>query len=99
MVEPCTSSGEITSSKAVAARPGKLYALHVTADGTNAATVIVYDNATTNSGTILAEVVVKAGETLGAPQLPNAGVLANNGIYVSISGTGAKCVVHFTLGN
>ena len=92
-----TSSGEKTSSAAILAMPGALQTVVVTADGTNQATVILYDNASAASGTILARVIVDAGLVFESLHL-TIPVVALNGIYASISGTGAACVVHYTIG-
>ena len=92
-----TSSGEKTSSSAILAMPGALRSVSVTADNTNQATVIIYDNASAASGTILARIIVDAGlvyETF----IPPTPIVALNGLYASISGTGAACVVHYTIG-
>lgn len=92
-----TSSGELTSSQAVLAAPGAIAVVSVTADGTNAADVIVYDNPSAASGTVLAHVKVKATDVFDMLHLTVPAV-ANNGIYVSISGTGAKAVIHYLRG-
>lgn len=99
MNEVATSSGLKSSSAVIAARPARLLGLQVLADGTNAATVIIYDNASAASGTILAKVIVDATLTAQDARIPLCGVAANNGIYASISGTGAECIVHYSLGN
>ena len=91
-----TSSGEKTSSTSILSGPGAVHTILVTADGTNAATVVVYDN-TDASGTILARVVVDAGATFENCHLTTP-VVANTGIYLSVSGTGAAAVVHYTVG-
>lgn len=78
--------------------PGRLRGLSVIADGTNAATVILYDNASAASGTVLAKVVVDATLTYADLNLPAAGVICNEGIYLDVSGTGAECVVYFDRG-
>jgi hypothetical protein len=91
-----TSSGEKTASAAIVTGPGALQTVIVTADGTNAATVVIYDSLSA-AGTILARVVVDAGLVFESLHL-TIPVVANTGIYLSISGTGAAAVVHYTTG-
>lgn len=98
MTGPCTSSGLVSASAVISAYPGRLRGLSVGADGTNAATVILYDNASAASGTVLAKVVVDATTTHDEVHIPDDGVVVNNGIYASISGTGAECVVYYDRG-
>lgn len=95
MSEQVKSSGRLTVSTAVFAQRCSLYALMVETDGTNAATVIVYDNATAASGTILAKMIVP-GTSSGREVVFPYGVKALNGLYVSIAGTGAPAAtIHF----
>ena len=64
-------------------------------DGTNVATIEVFDG-TDDTGVLLAKVVCPAGSTVaytgGAMHLP---VRAVTGIYVKITGTGAGAVLHW----
>jgi hypothetical protein len=78
-------------------QPGKLTSLQVIADGTNAATVILYDNASAASGNVLAKIIVDAGATYESMTW-DAPIDALNGIYLDISGTGAECVVGYQAG-
>lgn len=91
------SSGRKTSSTSVLASSGYLCSLIAEADGTNAATITLYDNPSAASGTILAKIVVDAGATYESlsPMVP---IVANSGIYVDISGTGAAAIVHLSRG-
>lgn len=90
------SSGLKVADAAIAARPARLHSVQVIGDGTNAATAIIYDNASAASGTVLAKIVVDAGATY-EDWLSEVGVEALNGIYLDISGTGAEAVVHYSL--
>jgi len=74
---PKTSSGSATTQSSL------LFGVQCDAAGT----VTIYDNASAASGTILA--VGKAGDTV----VFNNPVVANNGIYVSMTGTGAIAYV------
>lgn len=86
-------SGEKTSSVAISAIPCLFTGIEVITDGTNPATVILYDNATTNSGTKLCEITVVGAENYGGFTPPP--TKAHNGIYAAISGTGASCIVFY----
>ena len=81
------SSGAFTTSQVVVARPALLSDLGVQTDGTAAVTVLLYDNATTNSGTVLAFAYVPIGSTLGAWNCPKP-LAAAAGIYAAVTGTG-----------
>lgn len=86
------SSGSLAASTLVFTGKALLAAVSVGADGTNPATVIVYDN-TAASGTILFQTVVPAGARNQTVVfvLP---VQAKTGLYVSVAGTGASAVIH-----
>jgi hypothetical protein len=92
-VEVTESSGLLTSDTAVMPKAGILVALVVITDGTNNATAIVYDNASTASGTVLAKVVVTGSDNMGGELKINA--IARNGLFLDISGTGAEAIVRF----
>lgn len=95
---PATSSDLLSASAAIMVYPGRLMGLTVLTDGTNAATVTIYDNASAASGLVLAKLIVPGATSSVAQRLPDFGVVANNGIYASISGTGAACIVLFDRG-
>lgn len=65
----------------------------ITTDGTNNATVIVYDN-NAASGTIKWRQTVKGSEFVGGGLLPWP-VEMENGYYVAVSGTGAKYIPYY----
>src|SRR5882757_9804218 len=90
----CLSTGLITASAVVSDHKDYLNGVLITTDGTNAATVIVYDNASAASGKILAKGVV-AGATNQFHIAYHRGLQASNGLYVSIAGTGAGAQVYF----
>lgn len=91
------SSGELAASAVVSNAPGAVACISVTADGTNTADVTLYDSATAASGTVLAHVVVPANSKFDMLHL-TVPCQVLNGIYASVSGTGAKCVVYFYKG-
>jgi|SRR6185437_715653 len=92
------SSGLLSSSKALSTINGRLQGLIVLTDGTNAATVIIYDNPSAGSGTVLAKLIVPGASSSASLYIPEGGIQANAGLYCSISGTGAAAVVHYSLG-
>lgn len=96
MNNPSTSSGLLSSSTTVSLLPGRLYGLQVLTDGTNAATVIVYDiNGSSVSGErVLAKIIVAGASRYSAINFVN-GVVANKGLRAEISGTGAEAVVYY----
>lgn len=85
-----------SSSAAVVAHATEFYGAHLTA-GSATGTATLYDNATTNSGTVICTLSAVTGAADDV-QLPADKFLACvNGIYASISGTGASLTV-FTAG-
>lgn len=94
---PVTSSGRKTSDTAISAAPSYLHGLILENDGTNASSVIIYDNASAASGTILAKILLPASSTvLSLPVTFNNPVMANNGIYADVSGTGCAVTVYYS---
>jgi hypothetical protein len=88
---PAKSSGQKSASVAIVTGPGLLRGLIVEADGTNAATAIVYDG-TSAAGTELMKIIVDATSTHEA-EIFEHGISADTGIYLALSGTGAKAIV------
>jgi len=89
------SSGVIASSAVVSKYPCLLTDLAVYANGTNGATVILYDNASAASGTVIGKVILPTTSYSGGLINP-VPVKALNGVYVSITGTGASAIVFTT---
>lgn len=94
LVDTLKSSGEKTASAAIKASRGYLGGALVLTDGTNDATVILYDNASAGSGAKLSEMVVAGADNYGRVVFPLP-VAFVNGCYASISGTGASCIVYY----
>ena len=90
-----TSSGLLNGSGIVVARPARFTDLTVITDGTNQATVVCYDNASTNSGNVIGKVIVP-GASLSGGIIMSVPVRASLGIYCTLavanSGTGAFIV-------
>lgn len=88
------SSGILTAGTTVIAT-GKaiLSGIMVVSDNTNIATITVYDNASTGSGTVLAKctATTNTGANSIAFVTP---VRADNGITAVVTGTGASGVVY-----
>ena len=87
MKNPATSSGLKSADAVIMAMPGTFKGLIVITDGTNAATVTLYDNASAASGTVLAKMVVAGADSSKELVVGECGVVANNGIYADVSGT------------
>ncbi len=92
-IETCQSSGLLAASAVVSNRPAKLCAVTII-DAAAACTVILYDSATTNSGTILAQINATVNASTNS-QVFHIPVEALNGIYAAVTGTGVGCIVHF----
>lgn len=88
------SSGEKTASAVISAGPCLLTGAMVITDSSNDATLVLYDNASAASGTVLGEFKVAAADFYGGRGWQNP-VQCFNGIYASISGTGASYVVEY----
>ena len=82
-----------TSSAVVSAVPASVYAVVLTATS-DTATAILYDNATTNSGTIICK--LSAATLTSAVFQPGVRLTAANGIYVALTGTTPSCTVVHT---
>lgn len=88
------SSGVQSADGVIFAGRNRVNAITVLTDGTNAATLDLYDNATTNSGTIKVK-----GKCIGTNLVNHIifenPVLFENGIYADVTGTGASYIVFF----
>lgn len=97
MSVPATSSDRRTADAAILARPGRLMGLVLEGDGTNACNVILYDNASAASGTVLYKLALKAssGDLINPAIIPSEGIACLNGIYADVTGTGAAYIVQY----
>ena len=95
----CRSSGVKTASSAIFSGQCRLVSVHAVLTGTATTTIKVFDNSSAASGTELTRLIVKP-----SPDAPSIiefdmhGVLAVNGLYLSISsgaGEGAAVSVEF----
>jgi len=94
-VQTTLSSGIVTSDSAIITESGVLVAIIVFTDGVNDATVVVYDNDSAASGTVLGKVIVKGADNMGGELKINARV--TNGIFVDVSGTGAEVLIRYII--
>ena len=92
-VEVTESSGILTSDGVVLDNPGILVAIVVLTDGSNNATVTIYDNASAASGKVLGKVIVLGADQMGGELKINA--LARNGLFLDISGTNAEALIRY----
>jgi hypothetical protein len=76
----------------------KLHGVYVISDASNVASVVIYDNPSAASGTVLAKLSIPASTT--APQFItfNHPITASTGLYADVSGTGANYIVYFSPG-
>jgi hypothetical protein len=87
------SSYLLTSSTLVYTGSCALWRVKIITDGTNAATVIIYDN-TSAEGNVLDQTTVPGASYYGGGNWIRP-VGAAIGLYAAISGTGAKCIVEY----
>ena len=88
------SSGEQTSSAAIYAGSAYITGVEVITDGTNDAKLILYDNATAASGTVVLEMTVAGANNFGGRE-PTFPPHCYNGIYGAITGTDASFIVEY----
>jgi len=88
------SSGLETSDAAVVAAKCLFYGVEIITDGTNAASIIVYDNASAASGTEVFKGTVAGANNFGGVTFEHP-VEMFNGIFVDVSGTGAAYIVYW----
>jgi hypothetical protein len=93
-----TSSDLKSADAAISAIGGYVHGVTLIPDGTNACSIVIYDNATTNTGLVLVKLALPATTT--APQVItfNNPVSANKGIFADVSGTGANYIVYYSQG-
>ena len=94
--EGAVSSGEQTADAAIYADAAWLTGIWVITDGTNDAKVIVYDNASAASGTVIGEITITGSGNFGGRDFPFP-VKMYNGIYVDVTGTGASYIIEYTV--
>ncbi len=93
------SSGYKTSDAAIAATGAKLHGIILLSDASNAASVVVYDNASAASGTKVGFMTVPASTTAPNSIIFNYPIMCSNGIYADVTGTGATYIILYSLGD
>lgn len=86
------SLGESTADGVIRSGRTRLAAVEIITDGSNNATVILYDN-TAASGTKVFEGGAVGADLSKFIEFPRP-VKCDNGLYLDISGTGASCIVY-----
>ncbi len=93
MARGCVSSGELSSSADVYTGAALLWGVNILSDKTNDPKIIITDG---NGGTVIYEreldVSLEGFERYDP--FPK-GIEVMTSIYLTISGTGAKCVIHY----
>ena len=94
------TSGSLTGTTTLLTGRAFLNSVHLFGDGTNAATVTIYDN-TAGSGTIIAKLVLPAATATALYEdfVPNKPIRGDTGLTVVVSGTGASAIVSFGAGS
>jgi len=87
------SSGRLTTSTLIFNGRNRINAITLIADGTNAASISIYDN-NAATGKVAAKVSAKAGEVLVHVVFENP-VFLDLGLYAALTGTGAEAFVFF----
>ena len=92
----CEGSGEITASQTIFSGSGFLTSLMVYTDGTNDATITLYDSATGALGKILVILPVTGANDYGGRIWPGSAFRSfSDGIYAVVSGEGASTIVEY----
>ena len=90
------SSGLKSADAAIAAGRNRVNAITLLSDGTNACSVILYDNATAASGTEVGKVSIGAASLKKTEHVVFENpVICELGIYADVTGTGAEYIVYF----
>ena len=88
------SSGLKSADALIATGRNRINAIILNGDGTNAASVTIYDN-TSASGKVVDKVTIGANHVHGDQHIFTNPILCENGIYADVTGTGAEYVVFF----
>ena len=92
----CTSTGSKSAGGQTVAQSAFLFNAELISDGTNAATLSIYQG-TSSSDVLLAVLKVPAATTVPMVVSYNSPPVANNGIFTVLTGTGATFVLHYSL--
>jgi hypothetical protein len=90
------SSGIKSADAVIATGRNRVNAITLLSDGTNACSVVVYDNASAASGTAVGKVSIGAASLKKTEHVVFENpVLCEDGIYADVTGTGAEYIVYF----
>ena len=87
------SSGLKTTDAIIAVGKNRINAVTLIG-GSTASSVIIYDNASSASGTVLAK-LTQATNLVTTSMIFTNPIYAENGIYADVSGTAAEYIVHY----
>ncbi len=93
------SSGYKTADAVISGTGALLHGVILLTDASNAANVIIYDNATTSSGDKVAILKIPASTTAPQSIIFNSPIECNKGIYADVTGTNATYIVLYSSGN
>ena len=93
MTSPSYSSGLKTADGVIRASKGILTGVHLISDGTNDATLVIYDNASAGTGTEVFKITISGTDDSIPINLPNNGVYCTNGIYADITTAGTMSYI------
>lgn len=88
------SSGLRAASAAIANGRNRINAVTLITDGINTASLLIYDNASAASGTVVVKVTAAAAQNTVHLVFENP-VVVENGIYADVTGTGAGYIVFY----
>ena len=90
----CATSGVLGSSDVVTASRCKLVSIHVTSNSSNSNVIKIFDNASAASGTEIVRINTSAANNVTAfnMEYDMHGVIAANGLYCDITGSGSCSV-------
>ncbi len=88
------TTGLLTADTAVLAKAGYFYGIEVITNGVDDSTVIVYDNASAATGTVIFKAKVAAASNFGGG-IFNIPIEVKNGIYVDITSVSPNFIVYY----
>lgn len=92
----CTGALAAGASQSITANHALLLGIIVNTDGTNAATVTVFDNPSAASGKVLARMIVPGATRFANFTAGDWGIEAMTGLFVTVTGTGSEAIVYWS---
>lgn len=93
MATSSNSSDLLTVSALIATGKNRINAITFLGDGTNASTLVIYDNVSA-TGKVVAKLVNKATDQQNHVIFTNP-VVCERGVYAALSGTGGNYIVYY----